>query len=244
VSTVDLPFDYKKYIPEDSPFAGREMPTPEVAVKATDDTKKINNWTAKKYTVTRTMPAPAGGPGGAGGSGGAGNGGGGGNGGGNGGGGGRGGFGGGGGMMGGPASEDIWASKDVAVDAAAFHMMMGAMQSLRPGGNAGAEEMKKIDGIPVLVESTRKMRDQEIKTREELVSVERKEAPLNAFDVPADFQKKPFDMRNQMGGGRGPGGGRGQGGGRNRGDGEGASSRGARDGGNGPASKPAEKNPN
>jgi len=237
VSTVELPFDYKKYIPEDSPMAGREMPAQEVAVKATEETKKIKDWSAKKYTVTRGGMAP-GGPGGGAAGGGGGNAGGGaaGGGGGNGGGGGRGGFGG----FGGPSTEEVWSSKDVAVDAAAYHAAMSQMQSLRPGANAADAEMKKIEGIPVLIESTRKMRDQEIKSRDELVSVERKEAPAGAFDVPADFQKKPFDLRSTMGGGRGPGGGRGQGGGRG-GDGAGAASRGAREGGAPPASKPAEK---
>ena len=64
VSTVDLPFDYKKYIPEDSPMAGREMPAQEVAVKATEESKKIKDWSARKYTVTRGGMAPGGAPGG------------------------------------------------------------------------------------------------------------------------------------------------------------------------------------
>ena len=100
--------------------------------------------------------------------------------------------------------------------------------------------MKKIEGIPSSSRARARCATREIKTRDELVSVERKEAPAGAFDVPADFQKKPFDLRNTMGGGRGPGGGRGRrrrARGRRRGD----VARGAREGGAPPASKPAEK---
>jgi hypothetical protein len=205
VSTVDLPFDYKKYIPEDSPMAGRgdDMPRPTVTVKPTDDTKKIKEWSAKRYTVTRS----------------------------------GGGFGGGGGGGGGAnTTEEVWAAKDLGFDGAAFHHMMSQIQSMRPGGDAGAEEMKKIEGVPVLIERTRTMRDQDVKSREELASVEHKEAPAGAFDVPADFTKKPFDMRSMMGGGFG--GGRGPGGG--RGNRDGAASRSGNEGG-APASKPAGK---
>lgn len=213
VTSVDYPFDFKKYIPEDSPFADQldRMPQQTVAVKATEETKKVKEWNATKYTVTRS-----------------------------------GGFGGGAGR-----TEDVWASKDVKVDAAAFHQMYTATQSLAMGmgGNAGNDELKKIEGVPVLIESSRMMGEEKVVSRQEIVSVESKEGAATLFDIPADYEKKPFDMRTAMGGGGmgrggrrgGDGGAASQPGGNGNNGGRGGRRAGGRGGESRPASGPAEK---
>lgn len=103
-------------------------------------------------------------------------------------------------------TEEIWASEDVGVDVKALRELQAEVASLRMGGSAGAAAMSKIEGVPVFVKRTRpRMGGAEVTTTEELVSVERKEAPAGAFDVPADFKAiefNPFDGRG-IGGGRG-----------------------------------------
>lgn len=172
VTTVDLPFDLAKAMAESGqpapggPGGGRagrgEGPgsRPAPVVTPTDETKKVKEWTARKYTLTRSGAMDAG-------------------------------------------TDVIWASKDLGIDVAAFHEMVAHTQSLRPGAAMGPEALKKIDGIPVLIERVRAMRDQEVKSTEEIVSVEKKAAPAGAFEAPAGFEKRPFDPRAMMGGGRG-----------------------------------------
>jgi uncharacterized protein DUF4412 len=174
VSAVDLPFDAKKYLPEDGPFAERveQMMAAKVTVTPSDETKRIGSWSARRFAVARSGAA-------------------------------------------GSSTSTVWTSTEVGVDSAAALEMVTAVQSLQPGEGIPGDERKKIEGFPVLAETTRSMGETEIKSRKELVSVERKEAPAGAFDVPADYEKKPFELR-MMGGaragrpggreGRGPGG--------------------------------------
>lgn len=108
--------------------------------------------------------------------------------------------------MGGSMTQEIWATKDITIDAALWQETMGALQSLNPmGGAAMAAEMKKIEGVHVLTERTQSMMGNEVKTKDEVVSVEQKEPAAGLYEVPKDFTEKPFDP---MAGGMGPMGGR------------------------------------
>jgi len=56
-STIDLPFDFKKYIPaEQAPMIDQFMSQIQLTVTPTTETKKIKEWNATKYTMTWTMP--------------------------------------------------------------------------------------------------------------------------------------------------------------------------------------------
>ena len=82
---------------------------------------------------------------------------------------------------------------------------------MMPGGAAMATEMKKVEGLPILVERTQTMGPMETKSSDEVTAVASKDAPEGAYDVPKDYAEKPFDPRTMggMGGmGGGPGGGR------------------------------------
>jgi hypothetical protein len=109
----------------------------------------------------------------------------------------------------GPAGNDeIWASTETGVDAAAFRELLAQTSALRFGGESMVEAMKKVEGVPVKVVHTRPMfGGAEVKTTEELTAVEKKEAPAGAFDVPADFKETPYNPMEgrggRMGGGRG-----------------------------------------
>ncbi len=91
------------------------------------------------------------------------------------------------------SKEEVWTTKDLAVDLAEYAALNHQISMLRAGGGMLAEEMKRLEGIPVLTNRVRLMDGVEIRSREELVSVEEKPAPEGLFDVPADYVQKPFD---------------------------------------------------
>jgi hypothetical protein len=102
-------------------------------------------------------------------------------------------------------TEEIWATKDVAVDRAAWNEMSSSMWSF-VGGPAMAEEMKKIEGLPILVERTQTMMGSTTKSKDTVTSVASKDAPEGAYEVPKDFTQKPFNpMEDMKGGGMGGG---------------------------------------
>ena len=111
--------------------------------------------------------------------------------------------------MGGGFTRDIWATKDIELDSTAFNALAGTMMSSAIGGASMAADFSKIEGFTVLTEGTQKVMGQSSKTREELVSIEKKEAPEGLYEVPKGFTEKPFDPMagSPMGGGGGaPGG--------------------------------------
>jgi hypothetical protein len=163
VSTIDLPFDMKKYIPaEMAPMMEQMMGQMKVTITPTTETKKIKDWNATKHTMTMALP------------------------------------------MGGSMTQDIWATKEIEFDRAAFGELSSAMMSTAMGGASMAAEYKKIEGIPVLMERTQTIMGSTSKSREEVKSVETKEAPEGIYDVPKGYTEKPFDPMSEGGmGGRG-----------------------------------------
>ena len=93
---------------------------------------------------------------------------------------------------GGTTRQEIWVTKDIGADRD-WREMYTAMMSTNPLAMGAATEMKKIDGFPVLVETTRKLGPAEIKSREAVTAVEEKEPVAGFYDVPAGFTEKPFD---------------------------------------------------
>ena len=108
--------------------------------------------------------------------------------------------------MGGSLTQVMWVTKDIGADRTGWQEMLAAQMSSNPFASAMAAEMKKIDGIPVLIERTMSMRGSEARAKESVVSVEEKEAPAGHYEVPAGFTEKPFDLEGMMGGPGGPGG--------------------------------------
>jgi hypothetical protein len=164
-SAIDLPFDMKKYLPPEMTELYEKMKASNpvaATVTPTEETKKIGQWTAKKYQVSI-----------------------------------QGGF-------GGNLTEELWTTKDIAIDASAFLELMRLKASLMPGGETAAEELKKISGVPVMSDRTQGSGPGAIKTHDELVSIESKDAPDGTFEVPKDFTEKPFDPRAMAMGGRRP----------------------------------------
>ncbi len=90
-------------------------------------------------------------------------------------------------------TADVWATKDVVVDGASWNSMNGAATSFMLSGPDMSAELAKIQGLPVLVERTHTTGDKTLKFTEEVTSVESKDAPEGAYDVPKDYtEMKPF----------------------------------------------------
>lgn len=106
-------------------------------------------------------------------------------------------------MMMGGITQEMWTTKDIQLAGTGWNEMTTAMLSMRMGGEAMAAEMKKVEGVPVLVERVQKVGPGEVKSREEIVSVEQKEPAKGWYELPKDYVEKPFDpmAENGMGGG-------------------------------------------
>lgn len=119
-----------------------------VQVTATNETKKIGNWTARKYKVDLSNPGLH-------------------------------------------LDTTIWASRDIA-SYEAYGRLAASLAALQPGGAEWARKMEQIDGFPVLQEADVKMGNSRFHTREELVAVETRDAPADAYELPAGYTARPF----------------------------------------------------
>jgi hypothetical protein len=166
-TTIDLPFDMKKYLMPEAAGLVDNMPKPKCTVTPSEEKKKIKDWNTTKFTVEMTSPMGKGG-----------------------------------------TVQEMWVTKDLQLDTAGLRDMWSTMFTIVPGGSAIAEEMKKIDGFPVVTDRTEKRGQTDVKSHEELVSVEKKDAPEGAYDVPKDYKERPFDPVSdvKMGPGGPPGG--------------------------------------
>ncbi|MFN0008582.1 MAG: hypothetical protein ACKVXR_11825 [Planctomycetota bacterium] len=95
--------------------------------------------------------------------------------------------------MGGSMEQEMWVAKGIGGKREGWHDLYAAVMSANPVRAGMVDEMKKIDGVPVLVERTQKMMGSEIKSRETVISVEEKEAAEGFYDLPKDYKNKPFD---------------------------------------------------
>jgi len=93
---------------------------------------------------------------------------------------------------------DIWASKDTGLDVETYKKALLQVMSMQPSGTEWIADVLKIEGFPVLRETTMKMGGSEMKTREELVGIENKDAPKGYYDAPAGYTEEPFDFMQAM----------------------------------------------
>jgi hypothetical protein len=100
-------------------------------------------------------------------------------------------------QMGMSIEAKVWVTDDVDVDMDSFKEMTRAMASLQPGAGSAAEELLKIDGLPVLMESQIQGMGGETASREELVSAETQDAPPGTYEVPEGYTEKPFNAMGQ-----------------------------------------------
>jgi hypothetical protein len=93
----------------------------------------------------------------------------------------------------GSTTQEMWATKDVAGDLTGWRDMYAAMMARNPFAGSMAAEMKKVEGLVVLSETTQTMMGSSSKSREAVLSVEEQEAPAGHYDLPQGYTEKAFD---------------------------------------------------
>ena len=93
---------------------------------------------------------------------------------------------------------DIWVSKDTGLDVETYKSAFRQMASMQPSGTDWIGEVLKIEGFPVLRETTVRMAGSEMTTREELVGIESKDAPKGHYEPPTGYAEEPFDFMSAM----------------------------------------------
>jgi hypothetical protein len=94
--------------------------------------------------------------------------------------------------MGMKISSVLWVSKEIDGYIPA-NKLSATLASLQPGSAAWAKELEKIDGYPVLQESSVDALGAKFGTREELLAVEEKPAPAGTFEPPAGYTAQPYN---------------------------------------------------
>lgn len=87
---------------------------------------------------------------------------------------------------------EMWTTTELEMDYAAYHRLARQMLALQPGTEALAKEMAKVEGFPVLQETTIDLGGSSVTTREELVAVEEKEPPADAYAPPEGYELTDF----------------------------------------------------
>jgi hypothetical protein len=91
-------------------------------------------------------------------------------------------------------TEQIWTASDVGFDTSAWFEMASARMSLQPIGALMATEQKKLAGFPIFIERTQVIGKNSFTGRDEVLSIECKDAPEGTFEVPKDYTEKPYEL--------------------------------------------------
>lgn len=94
--------------------------------------------------------------------------------------------------MGMKIATTLWVSKEIE-GFAPLNRLAATVASLQPGSAAWVRELEKVDGFPVLQESNVDALGARFTIREELLSIEAKEAPAGAYDPPAGYKAQPYN---------------------------------------------------
>ena len=94
---------------------------------------------------------------------------------------------------------DVWLTEKVDFDLAAMRKMTKDMTALAPPGIGDVfKKISELKGFPILQEITMSMMGQTIHSREEVISVTRKDAPKGIYDVPETYVETPYDPMAAM----------------------------------------------
>lgn len=92
-----------------------------------------------------------------------------------------------------PIKLEIWASKDLRIDLNMYQKLYGEILSLNPMFKNLSEEIKKVEGYPVLTIFSLNMMGTEQKYTEEVMSVEKIKAPAGTYDLPQGYTITAFN---------------------------------------------------
>ena len=95
----------------------------------------------------------------------------------------------------------MWATTDAPFDQDAYYSMYQHLNSMSPGLDKMAQEMRKIDGLVIEEDGTTTMTvmgNTTIKRNSKTTSIEDLDPPAGTYDPPADYTEKPFDFMGAM----------------------------------------------
>ena len=96
-----------------------------------------------------------------------------------------------------PITMGIWTSNDLGIDMGQYKKLYAETLALNPMFQDFIEEFKKMEGYPILTEFSMDMMGAEQKYREEVLSIEKKEAPAGTYDLPEGYTKTAFNPLEQ-----------------------------------------------
>lgn len=100
-------------------------------------------------------------------------------------------------QMGMKIDSTVWATEEVRSDLQAFRGLYAAMGSLQPGGAGAVDELMKVQGVPVLSETTIEGMGGSFGSSEELLSATETDAPAGTYEVPAGYRESAFNPMGQ-----------------------------------------------
>ena len=96
-----------------------------------------------------------------------------------------------------PIKMDIWTSKDLGVDLKEFQELYTKTLAANPFLQDFIQDFGKMEGYPVLTEFSMDMMGAQQKSREEVISVEKKEPPAGTYELPEGYTKTAFNPLDQ-----------------------------------------------
>jgi hypothetical protein len=92
-----------------------------------------------------------------------------------------------------PTTVEIWNTKDLGIDLDLYKKFYSLTLKLNPMFKDAMAELDKMEGITVLEKSSMKTMGVEQKYQEEVVSVEKKDAPAGTYDLPQSYKKTAYN---------------------------------------------------
>ncbi len=89
-------------------------------------------------------------------------------------------------------ANTLWLSKDVP-GWSALNRLASTLAALQPGSESWVSALEKMEGFPVLQEEKVEAMGAHFNTREELLSIETRDANPTTYEPPAGYQQAPFN---------------------------------------------------
>ena len=96
-------------------------------------------------------------------------------------------------------ASTLWVSKDVP-GWSVLNRLAATLAALQPGSESWVRALEQMDGFPVLREDRVEAMGARFGTREELVTVETRDATPGTYDPPAGYKEAPFNPLEGLGG--------------------------------------------
>ena len=85
-----------------------------------------------------------------------------------------------------------WVAPDLKIEDAPLRTLALVLASMTNSGDEWIATLQSVPGQPVLFERVEKLPEMEVKAREQLVAVERREAPAGTYELPAGHRRIDF----------------------------------------------------